>query len=489
MGVTLHCTAGPSAGESITIDVELVLGRDQPEPGRLRGDPRLSRRHARVFIDDRRRPTVEDLGSTNGTRLNGERLTEARILKSGDELQLGQTTFAVDVPAQDAETQLDTAGAAVSPAVAEPPPPAPALLVLAGRMQGEEITLGDELLIGRGYGEPGALGGDRRLSRRHARIARGPGGVFFIEDTGSTNGTMLNSVLVRGAHPLKDGDEIELGSSKLQPRRLPGAPLAGELTDEPAATRVSDRKHAAASTFVPQGAAGTRLSSRRVIGVFGTVFASAVTLAVAAVLLGAPLGSRTCPKGFICHKPPTAPPLRALTTFTGSLGWRAEYDAQLATPARADVSGNQLVLRDTPAEDRLLGASPGSNAIGIWLRAYPARQVSAQAALQSMAGTLDSVLVGASAAPSSDQLFGIPVLGFHRAAGEVLEGDARTPQGPGPLVKVAVLAASSGAVTVVAGIFYPVRQGQSQATNPDTPLDTFADQVLETVRFPSDGAT
>ena len=153
------------------------------------------------------------------------------------------------------------------------------------------------------------------------------------------------------------------------------------------------------------------------------------------------------------------------------------------------MSGNQLVLRDTPAEDRLLGLSPGSNAVGIWIRAYPARQVSAQAALQSMAGTLDSVLVGASTAPSSDQLFGIPVLGFHRAAGEVLEGDSRTPQGPGPLVKVAVLAASSGAVTVVAGIFYAVRQGQSQATNPDAPLDTFADQVLETVRFPSDGAT
>ena len=104
-----------------------------------------------------------------------------------------------------------------------------------GRKQGEEIQLGAELLIGRSYGEPGALGGDRRLSRRHARIARGPGGVFFIEDTGSSNGTTLNHAALRRAHSLKDGDEIEVGSSS--PRSAQGLPrvsLAVELDDDTA---------------------------------------------------------------------------------------------------------------------------------------------------------------------------------------------------------------------------------------------------------------
>ena len=93
-----------------------------------------------------------------------------------------------------------------APTVAEMPAPVPVLRVTAGPQRGEEIPLDQELLIGRSYGEPGALGGDRRLSRRHARIARGPGGVFFIEDTGSANGTRVNgSTAAAPARPARRG--------------------------------------------------------------------------------------------------------------------------------------------------------------------------------------------------------------------------------------------------------------------------------------------
>jgi pSer/pThr/pTyr-binding forkhead associated (FHA) protein len=512
MGILLRCTGGPCAGETFTVASELVLGREAPDPGRLGGDSRLSRRHARVFIDDGGRAVVEDLGSSNGTWINEERLTAPRICARGDVLRVGQTTFEVDVPAVQAATRVDTAASAGAPTIAKTPPPPPRLRVVAGPKEGEEITLPEELLIGRGYGEPGALGGDRRLSRRHARIARGPGGVFFIEDTGSSNGTTINGVRVRRVHSIKDGDEIAVGSSRLEVHGLPGAPLAAELEEELPATRAAVRSQAAPASaawlgqaqpavapaaagahsgrqFVPQGAAGARLSSRRVTGVFVAVFAAGAMVAVGAVLLAAPLGSSACARGFICHKPPTAPPLRALATFTGSLGWKVEYDPQLAAPSNADAAGNQLTLHETSISDQTLGATPGSDAVDIFIRGYPSSHVSAKAAMQSMIDTVDSALVGPTAAPNSDQMFGIPVLGFHTATGEVLEGDARTPQGPGGLVKVAVLAASSGKVTVVAAAAYAVRQGSSQGTNPDEPFDRFADQVLETIRFPSDGFT
>ena len=81
------------------------------------------------------------------------------------------------------------------------------------------------------------------------------------------------------------------------------------------------------------------------------------------------------------------------------------------------------------------------------------------------------------------------MLGFHPAVGEVLEGNAQTPQGPGPLVKLAVLSAASGGVTVAMAFVYPIQQGHSQGSNPDRPFDIFGDQILGTVRFPSDGAT
>src|SRR5262249_29924657 len=159
------------------VESELVLGREEPVPGPLGGDARLSRRHCRLYLDGDGNGMIEDLGSTNGTWINEDRVLEARELSTGDVLRVGQTTFEVELPARATVTEVDSARTVP----ATPPPTVqPWLQVVEGPKQGEQIPLGDELLIGRSYGEPGALGGDRRLSRRHARIARGPGGVFFI---------------------------------------------------------------------------------------------------------------------------------------------------------------------------------------------------------------------------------------------------------------------------------------------------------------------
>ena len=70
----------------------------------------------------------------------------------------------------------------------------------------------------------------------------------------------------------------------------------------------------------------------------------------------------------------------------------------------------------------------------------------------------------------------------------MIEGNAQTPQGPGPLVKVAVMSAASGGVTIAMGIVYLIQRGQTQGENPNRPLDGFADELVGTVRFPGDGA-
>ncbi len=539
MGIVLRCTEGPCAGETITIDSELLLGREQPDPGRLGGDERLSRRHARLFIDDSGRAVVEDLGSTNGTWINQQQLTEARVCANGDVLRVGQSTFELELPTGARATTFDTVVEAAPRTVADAPqpPPTPLLVVTAGPKQGEEIPLGEELLVGRSFGEPGGLGGDKRLSRRHARIARGPGGVFFIEDTGSSNGTMVNRVAIRRAQPLKDGDEIAVGSSTLQAHGLPRAPIADEPEPRFAADHVKGPTGPAAipapatpgraipgqaipgqaipgqaipgqaipgqaipepaipahrsGQFVPQGAASGRLSARRgrVVGVFAALFAAAAAVSVAAIVLFAPLGTRTCPSGFVCQKPLTAPPLRALKTFSGSLGWRVEYDAQSTVIHSASAAANEIELNESSSYDtHQLRAPADSKTIAVLIRGYRTTEVSPQAALAKLADPIASNLVGATTAPSSDQLFVRPVLGFHTAVGEVLEGNARTPQGPGPLVKLAVVAASSGGVTVAMALLYPVQLGQNQGSNPDGPFDFFGDQILGTVRFASDGA-
>jgi len=54
------------------------------------GDPRCSKRHARIFLGDDAQAWIEDLDSTNGTSVNGARVSR-RALAPGDEIAIGQT--------------------------------------------------------------------------------------------------------------------------------------------------------------------------------------------------------------------------------------------------------------------------------------------------------------------------------------------------------------------------------------------------------------
>lgn len=54
-------------------------------------DSKASRRHARIVVDNGV-VEIEDLGSSNGTLLNGKPVTR-RVLRGGDQLQIGKTVF------------------------------------------------------------------------------------------------------------------------------------------------------------------------------------------------------------------------------------------------------------------------------------------------------------------------------------------------------------------------------------------------------------
>jgi len=76
----------------------LVLGRD-PEALVHLEDEKASRRHAEVRAAGGK-VTVVDLGSTNGTYLNGERLTGPRVLTHGDEIRIGGTLLTLLRPSR-----------------------------------------------------------------------------------------------------------------------------------------------------------------------------------------------------------------------------------------------------------------------------------------------------------------------------------------------------------------------------------------------------
>jgi pSer/pThr/pTyr-binding forkhead associated (FHA) protein len=123
---TLVIREGDGAGTELPLDGELVLGREQGSAGLVLDDPGISRRHAAVRALGGA-VTVEDLGSSNGTFVNGERISSEVELADGDEVQLGGTVFSVH--GGDAATAMMAPGAdptAEHPGPAAAPPRAPA---------------------------------------------------------------------------------------------------------------------------------------------------------------------------------------------------------------------------------------------------------------------------------------------------------------------------------------------------------------------------
>src|SRR3954454_24526394 len=95
-GESFRVSAGNATGQQIGLEGELTFGRQLPGAGSLAGDPELSRVHARVFRDASGQLMIEDLGSTNGTFVNGARIGAPQPLRSGDEVRVGQTTLSVE---------------------------------------------------------------------------------------------------------------------------------------------------------------------------------------------------------------------------------------------------------------------------------------------------------------------------------------------------------------------------------------------------------
>jgi pSer/pThr/pTyr-binding forkhead associated (FHA) protein len=86
----------PSAheGQTFDLDDELTIGRSPGCGVPMTDDIYASTVHARLYRQ-KDHLWVEDLGSTNGTYVNSEKITQARRLGKGDVLQAGSTVFEV----------------------------------------------------------------------------------------------------------------------------------------------------------------------------------------------------------------------------------------------------------------------------------------------------------------------------------------------------------------------------------------------------------
>ena len=164
---------------------------------------------------------LEDLGSTNGTTVNGQPIKK-HLLQDGDTLEVGKyrLRYLTDGSAADGDVDIDTSqplrrefygpGPATiqvrlpGGGVDEQQPATAMIKIMSGANAGRELALVKALTT---VGRPG---------HQVAAITRRPTGYFIAHVEGemfpSVNGASLGSA----AHPLKDKDLIELAGVKME---------------------------------------------------------------------------------------------------------------------------------------------------------------------------------------------------------------------------------------------------------------------------------
>jgi pSer/pThr/pTyr-binding forkhead associated (FHA) protein/tetratricopeptide (TPR) repeat protein len=259
---------------------EITIGRQEGNTIRLT-ERNVSRRHARLLRQNGH-VVVEDLGSSNGTRINGERISGQSAIKDGDLIQIGDYDLALQSeaaaaaaasraaarPAPAAEEEDSDPDASASEPETETETPvheeaaangasgdqrrhstaiihmdaventrsrkvknlgedeAPRLVVVSAELKGQEFAcIRTEMRIGR-TDDNDIVIDHRSLSRTHAKIVREDNGEWRIMDMQSANGMKINGESYAQAS-LSSGDIVELGHVKL--KFVPAGEAVGAL--------------------------------------------------------------------------------------------------------------------------------------------------------------------------------------------------------------------------------------------------------------------
>ncbi len=227
---------------------EFTIGRSKTCHIRLRGDKLISRVHCKL-IREGTMFTLKDNNSSNGTLVD-EQLVTTRRLVGGERISVGGSIFRFVIPARATgetavpepvpmeleltdlfeqeltivpDSPIAAAPTSAVEATTEPIqtvatdmlseiPQLGVLLQDEGTSHEKRHPIaGEQLTIGRGSRCDIRLRNDKRISRQHCVVTL-RGGRFFIEDCGSSNGTIVNGDLI-DRRQLDGGEKIEVGES------------------------------------------------------------------------------------------------------------------------------------------------------------------------------------------------------------------------------------------------------------------------------------
>jgi pSer/pThr/pTyr-binding forkhead associated (FHA) protein/NADPH-dependent 2,4-dienoyl-CoA reductase/sulfur reductase-like enzyme len=212
-----------------------TIGR-HPENDIVLDDEYVSSHHAQVRLEVNAF-MLSDVGSRNGTFLNGVPVIAPTPLRQGDVARVGETNLTATLPASQvapsagfgaqqaqvgppAQVQPASAGDLAPAGVHAPTPVRTATVMMAPPnavlgwldVAGRRVDLaGQTLNIGRDPGSEIPID-DPAVSYTHAQITR-LGNDLYLRDVGSRNGTYVNAQLVSVPHLLREGDVIHVGTT------------------------------------------------------------------------------------------------------------------------------------------------------------------------------------------------------------------------------------------------------------------------------------
>ncbi len=217
---------------------DVVIGRRNERTAvglDLTPDDLVSRTHARVWREAGE-VRIEDMGSRAGTFVNGDKLDRAQVLRPGETVMLGETQLILKAALPDRRKRNAPSGTRnpnrkrglkprPKPASQSEPAPMPAdakaglhiELTFDGKTQ-LDVYDRDEIFIGRKHPEADIsldLSGDLLVSRTHARIWQ-TRSICWVEDLGSTHGTLVNGESIDGACVVNTNDKVQIGSTLMR---------------------------------------------------------------------------------------------------------------------------------------------------------------------------------------------------------------------------------------------------------------------------------
>ena len=251
----LTVVSGSASGQEVKLSGQrrITIGRSSDNDVVV-DDPAVSRHHAEVAFEGGA-STVHDLGSSNGTLVDGERVMQGSLV-AGSSIQIGnsliefrsQPIAAPVAPPPQAPAQ-QVASDPTGTVVRSPKPSALAWLVVkSGMQQGRSFDLGSSSYsVGRDANS-GIVLTDSSVSREHAIVQFRNGG-YVLNDAGSRGGTSVNGKPVGGVC-WSEGAPLRIGETKLS---LVGYQAAHAAPSTPDGTFVGSPDRAGAMVLVQEG--------------------------------------------------------------------------------------------------------------------------------------------------------------------------------------------------------------------------------------------